>query len=88
MESAGIEGNALRWIEDFLLNRQQMVRIREGFSEMKEVVSGVPQGSVLGPLLFLIYVADLPRVVSKCSRIRMFADNTKIYRAIQNDRLI
>ena len=85
VEFTGIVGNALRWIEIFLLNRHQMVRVRDNLSGMEEVASGVPQGSVLGPLLFLIYVADLPGIISKNSKIRMFADDTKIYRAIKKD---
>ena len=79
VEFTGIVGNALRWIENFLLNRHQMVRVRDNLSGMEEVASEVPQGSVLGPLLFLIYVADLPGIISKNLKIRMFADDTKIY---------
>jgi ribonuclease P/MRP protein subunit RPP40 len=79
--TCGIKGKMLDWIYDFLNNRKMRVRIRGAFSDWAEVVSGVPQGSVLGPLLFLCFVNDLPDWV--VSSIRMFADDTKIWTKIE-----
>ena len=75
----GLSGPVLLWIEAFLTDRRQRVFIGDSYSEWCKVESGVPQGSVLGPLLFLLYINDLPKVV-KHSSIKLFADDTKIYR--------
>lgn len=87
LDHYGIEGNTLRWIGDFLSGRTQSVILDGDFSETAPVVSGVPQGTVLGPLLFLIYINDLPDRVS--SNVRIFADDTLLYRTISspNDSL-
>ena len=78
----GIDGPLLLWFRNFLKNRQQRVTIRGTFSNWSPVTSGVPQGTILGPTLFLLYVNDIPNVVT--SSIKMFADDTKIYREINN----
>ena len=65
---------------DFLSNRQQRVNVNGSCSDWSNVISGVPQGSVLGPLLFIVYVNDLPEAVP--SNIAIFADDTKLYRSI------
>ena len=78
----GIDGPLLLWFRNFLKNRQQRVTIRGTFSNWSLVTSGVPQGTILGPTLFLLYVNDIPNVVT--SSIKMFADDTKIYREINN----
>jgi hypothetical protein len=75
----GLSGPVLLWIEAFLTDRRQSVFIGDSYSEWYKVESGVPQGSVVGPLLFLLYINDLPKVV-KHSSIKLFADDTKIYR--------
>ena len=82
IERLGITGNLLKWITDFLSNRQQRVLINGISSEWTEVSSGVPQGSVLGPLLFILYVNDLPSQVS--SFCKLFADDAKLYKDLQN----
>lgn len=74
----GIRGPALQWIKDYLNNRWQSVHFLEQNSNPLKVISGIPQGSVLGPLLFTIYINDLPQSVEKC-KIIQFADDTTIY---------
>ena len=73
----GIRGNALAWISAFLGNLSQMVVLDGEESGLVPVTSGVPQGSVLGPILFLIYSNDLPDELS--SHVRLFADDTAVY---------
>ena len=74
----GIRGQTLKWIKSFLDNRSQSVVVNGSTSSSIPVSSGVPQGSVLGPLLFLIYINDLPECVQS-SKVRLFADDTAIY---------
>ena len=76
----GVSGKLHSWIQAFLTGRQQRVVLEGVRSEWMTVTSGVPQGSVLGPLLFLVYVNDLPEVV-QCG-VKMFADDTKLYSRI------
>ena len=78
----GIRGDTLKWIKDFLDNRKQAVVINGINSEKIPVSSGVPQGSVLGPILFLAYINDLHEQVK--SRVRLFADDTALYLAISS----
>ena len=79
-----IRDNTLQWISSFLHGRTQQVLVEGCTSEKLDVLSGVPQGTVLGPLLFLIYINDLP-TVCKSSKANLFADDTLLYRHIAND---
>ena len=76
LNAVGIQGNACTWIREWLTCRKQKVLIRGETSKWSEVTSGVPQGSVLGPLLFLIYINDLDSGI--VSKLVKFADDTKI----------
>ena len=79
----GISGNALTWISAFLSNRTQNVVLDGKTSNTVPVTSGVPQGTVLGPILFLVYINDLPDYL-KHSKLRLFADDSIIYMPIKS----
>ena len=79
----GITGKLLAWFESYLLNRKQRVTVHGATSVERAVLFGVPQGSILGPILFLLYVNDLPAVL-KQSQIASFADDTKLFKSIQS----
>ena len=72
-----------RWISAFLTDRHQRVVIKGSVSSLVPVTSGVPQGSVLGPVLFLLFINDISDVVKYCS-IKLYADDTFIYKAISS----
>ena len=80
LENYGVRGNLLKWVQDFLSGRTQQVVFEGSCSDTTPVTSGVPQGSVLGPLLFLAFINDLPSRVK--SRTDMFADDCLLYRTI------
>ncbi len=77
----GIRGRVLDWIRAFLANRRQRVLVNGTASQWCPVLSGIPQGSVLGPTLFVAFINDLPESVH--SLVQMFADNTKLFHIIQ-----
>ncbi|KAI8500176.1 hypothetical protein Bbelb_217420 [Branchiostoma belcheri] len=81
LESHGIVGKLLQWIRTFLTRRTQQVVVNGKASSPKHVASGVPQGSVLGPLLFMIFVSDIPAELKNF--VSLFADDTKVYAAAQ-----
>ena len=73
----GITGKLLAWIRDFLKDRKQLVRVGNDYSKYTDVLSGIPQGSILGPVLFTIFINDLPQKINSFCKI--VADDTKIY---------
>jgi hypothetical protein len=86
LEHYGIRGVANKWFASYLANRQHYVSVGGIKSEIKPVMHGVPQGSVLGPLLFLIYINDLNTCI-KFSTTRHFADDTNLYHIIDRTKL-
>ena len=81
LKAYGIIGKVLEWIRDFLSGRRQRVVVNGKLSSWTDILSGIPQGSVLGPILFVIFINDLPDVVSSTAKI--FADDTKLFWAIR-----
>jgi len=81
----GIKGKAKTLLESYLQNRYQRLEISSQNSDSKtlsdwtKITQGVPQGSILGPLLFLIYINDLPTVIQPTANLLMFADDTSIF---------
>ena len=83
IQNNGITGKLLAWIKWFLTGRTQQVSVDYTLSEMPEVISGVPQGSVLGPLLFLIMIQDIDTRILH-SFLSSFADDTRLMKDISN----
>ena len=76
----GVCDESLPWFKNHFAGRKQFVHIDSQSSEELAIASGVPQGSILGPLLFIVYINDLPRCVKHCS-VNMYADDTVSYLA-------
>ena len=85
LEYYGIRGLALDWFKSYLHQRKQFVQYKNSSSSILDIDCGVPQGSVLGPLLFIIYSNDLPTAVHN-SKIILFADDTTMYKTHNNVR--
>ena len=78
LEHYGIRDVALQWIKSYFSCRQQFVQINQTCSSMQTIKCGVPQGSILGPLFFILYINDLPKA-SKLTELLLFADDTSIF---------
>ena len=83
LKAHGIGNGMINWIERWLIDRRQRVVVDGEVSNWKAVLSGVPQGSVLGPILFLIYINDLDDDIT--SKVLKFADDTKMFRKIKSN---
>ena len=83
LRSYGMFGKIVRWITSFLLNRRPRVSVKGQFSTWDNVPSGITQGSVLGPILFVLYINDLPD--NMISEVVMFADDTKVFREMRSN---
>ena len=77
LEAAGVTGEVLEWFKSYLTNRKQRVVLPGAVSDWIFIHAGVPQGSILGPLLFLVYINDITLDIG--SNIRLFADDTSVY---------
>ena len=82
MNNIGFQGKLYVWLHDYLSERYQRVVVQGKSSNWSKIEAGVPQGSVLGPLLFLIYINDLPEIVE--SNIRLFADDTTLFTVVDD----
>ena len=83
LQALGIEGSELAWFADYLKGKQQSVVINSVPSQWKQVIRGVPQGSMLEPLLLLVFVNNLPKVVHHCT-VNLYTDDTAIYTSDEN----
>ena len=86
IERCGISETICKWIESFLTNRTQKVLLEGKESKPSIVKSGVPQGTVLGPLLFLIYINDIAEGLNDGTQLRLFADDSLLYRTIKTPK--
>ena len=82
LRKTGINGELLDWLSNYLTNRKQRVVIPGAISKWAFIKAGVPQGSILGPLLFLLYINDI--VIDIHANIRLFADDTCLYMIVDN----
>ena len=86
LEHYGIRSSLLLWVRSFLIGRKQKVLVDGAASSPTPVMSGVPQGTVLGPLFFLVYINDISKGLSNGTKIRLFADDSLLYRTIKTPK--
>ena len=80
-----IKGKVAAWLYSFVKDRKQTVKVQGKFSKEEDVVSGVPQGTVLGPLLFVIFINDIAEELDHDTMIGLFADDTRVSRIINSE---
>ena len=83
LKAYGINGQITKWMRNCLVGRKQRVKVNGILSAWVAVISGIPQGSVLGPILFVLFINDLPDMIN--STVHIFSDDTKVYRRVASD---
>ena len=83
LKNLGVKGNLLRWIHSWLSNRKQQVVVDGRSSKVTDITSGVPQGTVLGPLLFLIYIQDIGNNITAIEKV--YVDDTKVKKGVKTE---
>ena len=87
LENAGLGQNSLKLLQNYLSNRKQKTKIHSGISSIKSITVGVPQGSTIRPLMFIVYINDLSKVLQSCKSC-MYADDTVLYCGSVNRKLV
>lgn len=82
----GIPGQLINWFESYLTDRYQRVAVQGTYSDWLKVLSGVPHGSMLGPILFLRYMDDIPQYIKHDSKVAIFAADSKLFKILEKHR--
>jgi hypothetical protein len=90
LRTFGLNPKIVQWMKSFLMDRKQCVRVNGKYSRWMPVISGIPQGTILGPLMFLVYINDMPDIFNGDVEAYLFADDAKLFKFIKvaNDQLI